>query len=129
MELWAVRGATTIPKDDSNAILSATEEMLLKLLKVNHIQFKDIVSIIFTVTPDIKSEFPAVAARQIGLVDTPLICTQEIPKLGSLPLCIRILMHFYTELEKSEIKAVYLHEAVNLRLDLTTSRNEGDLSL
>jgi chorismate mutase len=128
MKLWAVRGATTIPQDDASAILSATEEMLLKLLEVNQIQFKDIVSIIFTVTPDIKSEFPAVAARQIGLVDTPLICTQEIPKFGSLSLCIRVLMHFYTELEKSQIIPVYLHEAVNLRLDLT-SGNEGDPSL
>jgi chorismate mutase len=118
--LWAVRGATTIVKDDTTAIINATEELLLKLLHLNQIQPADIVSIFFTVTPDITSEFPAVAARKIGLTDTPLICAQEIPKPGTLPFCIRILLHFHTDLLKSEIKPVYLHEAVNLRPDLTS---------
>jgi chorismate mutase len=90
----------------------------LKIIELNRIQADDIVSIIFTVTQDINSEFPAVAARKIGLIDTPLICTQEIPKPGSLPLCIRLLMHFYTDLQKSEIKPLYLHQAINLRPDL-----------
>jgi monofunctional chorismate mutase, gram positive type, clade 1 len=117
-KLWAVRGATTIAEDSAGEVLDATEELLLKLLEKNRIQTVDIVSIIFTVTHDINSEFPAVAARKIGLTDTPLICTQEIPKPGSLPLCIRVLMHFYTDMQKSEIEPVYLHEAVNLRLDL-----------
>jgi chorismate mutase len=117
-KLWAVRGATTIIKDDPSMIINATEELMLKLLALNRIQPADIVSIIFTVTHDINSEFPAVAARKIGLTDTPLICTQEIPKPGSLPLCIRLLMHFYTDLQKSEIKPLYLHQAINLRPDL-----------
>ncbi|HBE78859.1 MAG TPA: chorismate mutase [Firmicutes bacterium] len=121
VKLWAVRGATTVLKDDPAAVVGATEELLLKLLQINGINATDIVSIIFTVTHDIQSEFPAVAARKIGLVDTPLICTQEIPKPGSLPLCIRILMHFYTELAKEEVKSVYLHDAINLRPDLTSS--------
>jgi chorismate mutase len=121
VKLWAVRGATTVLKDDPAAVVGATEELLLKLLQINGINARDIVSIIFTVTHDIQSEFPAVAARKIGLVDTPLICTQEIPKPGSLPLCIRILMHFYTELAKEEVKSVYLHDAINLRPDLTSS--------
>jgi chorismate mutase len=119
VKLWAVRGATTVLKDDPAAIIGATEELLLKLLQINEINVTEIVSIIFTVTHDIQSEFPAVAARKIGLVDTPLLCTQEIPKPGSLPLCIRILIHFYTELTKDAIKAVYLHDAINLRPDLT----------
>lgn len=123
--LWAVRGATTIPEDNANAILNATEELLLTLMRINQIQPQDIVSIIFTVTADIISEFPAVAARKIGLTDTPLLCMQEIPKPGSLPLCIRILMHFYTERSKKEIKAVYLNGAVKLRPDLPAA-HEGE---
>ncbi len=119
MQLRAVRGAITIHKDEPAAIVSATEEMLLSLMEKNQIQPQNIVSIFFTTTPDIISEFPAVAARKIGLVDTPLMCAQEIPKLGALPLCIRALLYFYTDLQKSEVKPVYLREAVKLRLDLT----------
>ncbi len=119
MQLRAVRGAITIHKDESDAIVSATEEMLLSLMEKNQIQPQNIVSIFFTTTPDIISEFPAVAARKIGLVDTPLMCAQEIPKPGALPLCIRALLYFYTDLQKSEVKPVYMREAVKLRLDLT----------
>ncbi len=119
MQLRAVRGAITIHKDEPAAIVCATEEMLLSLMEKNQIQPQNIVSIFFTTTPDIISEFPAVAARKIGLVDTPLMCAQEIPKPGALPLCIRALLYFYTDLQKSEVKPVYLREAVKLRLDLT----------
>lgn len=116
--LWAVRGAITIPEDTPEEIIVATQELLTEIFEVNRIQPERIVSIIFTVTSDISSEFPAVAARKLGLNDTPLMCTREIPKPGSLPLCIRILMHFYTTLTKSKIKAVYLRDAVKLRPDL-----------
>jgi chorismate mutase len=122
MQLRAVRGAITIPKDDPAAIVSATEEMLLKLMELNQIEPQNIVSIFFTTTPDIVSEFPAVAARKIGLVDTPLMCAGEIPKPGALPLCIRALLYFYTDLQKTEVKPVYLGEAVNLRPDLTVKK-------
>jgi len=118
MQIRAVRGAITISKDDPGEIVSATEEMLLKLMEQNQIQPQGIISIFFTVTPDIISEFPAVAARKIGLVDTPLMCAGEIPKPGALPLCIRALLYFYTDLQKSEINPVYLREAVKLRPDL-----------
>lgn len=118
-KLWAVRGATTILNDTPTEILTATEELLLTIFRKNKIKSEDVVSIIFTVTHDINSEFPAVAARSIGLTNVPLICTQEIPKPDSLPLCIRILIHFYTNLTKAEIMPVYLHEAVRLRPDLT----------
>ena len=107
-------------QDDVTEILNSTEELLLELMKLNKMQLADIVSIIFTVTRGIMSEFPAVAARKIGLADTPLICALEIPKSGSLPLCIRVLIHFYTDLQKSSIIPVYLHEAVKLRPDLTS---------
>lgn len=116
--LWAVRGAITIPEDTPDEITAATSELLTEILKLNQIQPEKIVSIIFTVTSDIASEFPAVAARRMGLDSTPLICAREIPKPGSLPLCIRILLHFHTTLRKSEIKAVYLRDAVKLRPDL-----------
>lgn len=117
--IWAVRGAITIPEDTPEEIIAATKELLNAIIKVNRIETEKIVSIIFTVTSDISSEFPAVAARQMGLDSTPLMCALEIPKPGSLPLCIRILMHFYTTLSKSEIRAVYLRDAVKLRPDLS----------
>jgi chorismate mutase len=118
VRIWAVRGATTIPEDTPEAVLTATRELLQIVLKANQIQYDDLVSIIFTVTPDIHSEFPAVAARQLGITDTPLTCAQEIAKLGALPLCIRVLLHFYTTLDKHELHPVYLREAVRLRPDL-----------
>lgn len=117
--IWAVRGAITIPEDTPEEITAATKELLNAIIKVNRIEPEKIVSIIFTVTSDISSEFPAVAARQMGLDSTPLMCSLEIPKPGSLPLCIRLLMHFYTTLSKSEIRAVYLRDAVKLRPDLS----------
>ena len=117
--IWAVRGAITIPEDTPEEITAATKELLNTIIKVNRIEPEKIVSIIFTVTSDISSEFPAVAARQMGLDSTPLMCALEIPKPGSLPLCIRLLMHFYTTLSKSEIRAVYLRDAVKLRPDLS----------
>jgi len=119
-QLRALRGAITIPVDMADEVITATRELLQEILAQNNITHDDLVSLFFTVTPDIQSEFPAVAARQLGLVDTPLMCAQEIPKAGALPLCIRVLIHFYTPLSKSEIKPVYLREAVRLRPDLTS---------
>jgi chorismate mutase len=118
MNIWAVRGAITISKDTAVEVLKATCELLVKIFEQNSILPENIVSIILTVTPDIKSEFPAVAARKLGLSSTPLMCAQEIPKKGALPLCIRTLIHFYTDLHKEEIVPVYLRDAVKLRPDL-----------
>jgi chorismate mutase len=117
-KVWAVRGAITICEDIPEEVLQATRELLQALFEANRIKNDDLVSIIFTVTSDIKSEFPAVAARQLGITDTPLTCAQEIAKDGALPLCIRVLIHFYTLLAKQEIKPVYLRDAVRLRPDL-----------
>ncbi|NLW45952.1 MAG: chorismate mutase [Firmicutes bacterium] len=121
-KLWAVRGGITIPEDTPDEIITATKQLLTEIIKRNQINPELIVSIIFTVTTDITSEFPAVAARQLGLDSTPLMCSSEIPKLGSLPLCIRVLMHFHTKLSKSEINHVYLREAVKLRPDLVSNQ-------
>lgn len=119
--VWAVRGAITIEKDSPENVLEATEKLLRKIFEQNQIKAESIVSILFTVTPDIQSEFPAVAARKMGLADTPLMCAQEISKVGSLPLCIRVLIHFYTSLNKDQIQPVYLENAIKLRPDLFES--------
>lgn len=118
MNIWAVRGATTVSKDKPAEVLVATSEMLTEIFERNSIVPENIVSIMFTVTSDIRSEFPAVAARDLGLTSTPLMCAQEIAKKGSLPLCIRVLIHFHTDLTKTQIQPVYLNNAVKLRPDL-----------
>jgi chorismate mutase len=128
-KVWAVRGAITIHEDTPEEVLGATRELLQVLLGSNKISHDDLISIIFTVTPDIHSEFPAAAARQLGLTDTPLTCAQEIAKEGALPLCIRVLVHFYTDLAKHELTPVYLREAVRLRPDLAGAERQGDGSL
>ena len=118
LRIWAVRGAITTTEDRAEAVSEATQELLKELFRQNHIEPEDIVSIIFTATPDLTSEFPAAAARKLGLSDTPLMCAQEIAKVGALPRCIRVLIHFYTDLEKDELYPVYLRDAVKLRPDL-----------
>lgn len=125
-KLWAVRGAITIDHDSPEQVVTATEILLNEIFRKNRISPDAVASILFTVTPDIHSEFPAVAARRLGLTDTPLMCASEIAKPGALPLCIRVLIHFYTELEKQAIVPVYLREAVRLRPDLT---NKGGQKL
>lgn len=125
MKLWAVRGGITISQDSAAEVVQATRELLEKLLAINRIDPNDIVSILFTVTPDITSEFPAVAAREIGLVEVPLMCAREIPKPGALPLCIRVMLHFYTSLKRSQIQPVYLRDAVKLRPDLAARRTSA----
>lgn len=117
-KIWAVRGATTIDQDSSAEVITATESLLQEIFLRNMIHPEDIVSLIFTVTPDITSEFPAVAARNLGLNTVPLLCAQELAKPGALSHCIRVLIHFYTELDKDLLQPVYLKEAVKLRPDL-----------
>jgi chorismate mutase len=116
--LWAVRGAITITEDTQQQVIEASRSLLRELLQCNQINPADIVSVIFTVTPDICSEFPAAAARSLGLTEVPLMCAQEIAKPGAMAFCIRVLIHFYTELEKEAIQPVYLGEAIKLRPDL-----------
>jgi chorismate mutase len=111
----AVRGATTVEQDDPAVIVGATSEMLTALLKRNGLRPEDVVSLIFTVTEDLSSGFPAPAARAVGLTDTPLLCAREIPVEGSLARCIRVLMHFYTSRPKDALEHVYLKDAVGLR--------------
>jgi chorismate mutase len=117
MRLRALRGATTVEENDADAILEATEELVAAVLERNQLQPEDLVSCIFTCTEDLDAEFPAVAARRIGLNQVPLLCTREIPVPGALPRVIRLLMHCYPA-DGVEPQHVYLRDAVNLRLDL-----------
>ena len=115
-----LRGATTVTKDEPQLILQATGELLEKILEGNAtLATEDIASIFFTVTTDLVSVHPAVAARNMGWTSVPLLCSTEIPVPGSLPFCVRVLIHWNTELTQSEIKHIYLNEAVRLRPDLS----------
>jgi len=114
----AIRGATTVESDSPELIRRATRELLETIVARNGITSADVVSAIFTVTHDITSEFPAHAARELGWLDVPLLCTLEIPVPGSLGRCIRVLLHVDTDVPRTGIRHVYLHEARTLRPDL-----------
>jgi len=117
MRLLALRGATTVRANEAEAILDATEELMRELLARNALAPEDLVSCIFTLTPDLDAEFPAVAARRIGLSAVPLLCAREIPVPGALPRVIRVLIHCYVP-DGQAARHVYLGEARTLRLDL-----------
>ena len=114
MRLIALRGATTVTENDAGAILAATEELMREILARNELGAQDLVSCIFTLTPDLDTAFPAQAAREMGLSAVPLLCAREIPVPGALPKVIRVLIHAYG----TKAEHVYLGDAVKLRLDL-----------
>src|SRR5881275_3352987 len=107
MRLRALRGATTVEKNDADAILDGTEELVREVMERNKLSPDDMVSCIFTCTNDLDAEFPAVAARRLGLSGVPLLCAREIDVPGALPRVIRLLLHYYGESE-SEVRHVYL---------------------
>ena len=117
MRLIALRGATSVAANDAAAILRATEELMGALLERNALDPQDLVSCIFTLTEDLDAEFPAVAARAMGLSRVPLLCAREIPVPGALPRVIRVLIHCYLP-PGIDAQHVYLGEASALRLDL-----------
>src|SRR5690349_24088274 len=116
MRLVALRGANTVTENTSEAILKATDTLMREILSRNTLESDALVSCIFTLTPDLDAEFPAVAARQMGLSSVPLLCAREIPVPGALPQVIRVLIHAYMA---RPAEHVYLGEAAKLRLDLT----------
>jgi chorismate mutase len=118
--LHALRGATTVDHDDSPSVLGATRELLEHLTRRNALARADIVSALFTVTSDLRSEFPARAARELGWLDVPLLCMTEIPVAGSLGRCIRILLHVESTRTRAAMRHVYLHGARVLRPDLAS---------
>jgi chorismate mutase len=115
--LYALRGATTVERDISADIAERTAELLGVVLDRNDVAIDDIVSIILSATPDLSADFPAAAARSIGLSHTPLLCCQEIAVDGAVERCVRVLLHVYLP-AGSDVHHVYLHGARQLRLDL-----------
>jgi chorismate mutase len=117
MRLRALRGAVTVADNQADAIVAATEELVYEVMARNDLRVEDMVSCIFTCTDDLNAEFPAVAARRLGLSSVPLLCTREIGVPGSLPRVIRLMLHCYADPD-TEPRHVYLREAVSLRRDL-----------
>lgn len=115
--LWAVRGATRVDSNDTEAIVAGTEELMRELMKRNELEPERMVSCIFTATHDLNAEFPAVAARNIGLETVPLLCSQEIDVPGAMRSVIRVLVHYYAP-DGHEPAHTYLGEAQALRSDL-----------
>src|SRR5690554_7077074 len=113
-----IRGAITVENNEREEILQATKELLQEIMARNNLNVEDIISAIFSVTTDLDAVFPAVGARDIGWDRVPMLSVNEIPVPGSLPRCIRVLLHVESSLERKDIQPVYLREAVNLRPDL-----------
>ncbi len=114
----AIRGAIQVAANDRESILDGTIELVTEVITRNDLTTDDVISVIFTATPDITAEFPALAARKIGFHDVPLLCTTEIGVPGALPRVVRLLMHIDTGRPRSEIQHVYLRGATMLRLDI-----------
>jgi chorismate mutase len=114
----ALRGAITVGGNEPDEIVGATGELLEAMIERNGVGGDDLVSMIFTATPDLDAEFPAIAARRLGLAHVPLLCSVELDVRGAMPRCIRVLMHLYTERAAGDLQHVYLRDARELRADL-----------
>jgi chorismate mutase len=121
MRLFALRGATSVDRNTSEAILGATEWLMREIMKRNDLEPDAVVSCIFTLTEDLDAEFPAVAARQLGFDRVPLLCAREVPVPGALPRVIRVLIHYYAP-DGHETRHVYLGDARALRSDLDAAQ-------
>lgn len=113
-----MRGATTVDADTPKQITERIQELLSEIVKRNSLLLDDVISVLFTATGDVVSMFPASAARDIGFGTVPLLCATEIPVPGSVPRCLRVLLHVYSVLGRDELQHVYLHGAQALRDDL-----------
>jgi chorismate mutase len=118
MSVRAVRGATQLDVDERDHLLDRVAELVREVLARNELGTDDLISIVFTATSDVRSEFPAYAARVIGITDVPLLCAQELEVAGAMPRVVRLLAHVDTTRPRSEIRHVYLHGARELRTDL-----------
>ena len=125
MAVRAVRGATQLDQDTREHMLDRVAELVTDVMEANDLVVDDFISIIFTATSDLVSEFPAYAARQLGFSDVPLVCARELEIEGSMPRVVRLMAHVDTDLPRADITHVYLHGAANLRRDLnrTTSHD------
>jgi chorismate mutase len=114
----AVRGATQVDADDRDQILEATAELVTEVMSRNALTTDDVISVIFTATPDLTAEFPALAARKLGFHDVPLLCASEIDVPHALPRVIRLMAHVQDDRPRSDIQHVYLRGATALRIDI-----------
>jgi chorismate mutase len=121
MRLYALRGANSVAANEADAILAATDELMRELMERNALAAEAMVSCIFTLTDDLDAEFPAVAARRLGLDQVPLLCARELPVPGALPQVIRVLVHYHAD-EDHVPRHVYLGAARALRLDLNSAQ-------
>lgn len=118
MAVRAVRGAVQIDRDDVDELHEATAELVTAVMERNGLTLDDMISVIFTVTPDLTSDFPAHAARRMGFTDVPLMCSTEIPVTGAMPRVIRLMAHVETDKSRRQIQHVYLRGAAALRRDI-----------
>ena len=116
--LRALRGAVTLDADTREEMAAKTQKLVTEMLSRNDVHHDDVVSVIFTATPDIRSDFPAASVRAIGFGDVPLMCAREIDVVGALPMVIRVLVHCYTAKSRTDLHHVYLDGARALRDDL-----------
>jgi chorismate mutase len=114
----AIRGAIQVDANEREAILQGTSELVTAVLERNGVRSEDLISVVFTATPDLTAEFPAYAARLMGMTDVPLLCTTELAVPGAMPRVLRVLAHVETDLPRAEIRHPYLRGAAALRRDL-----------
>ncbi|CAN5706283.1 chorismate mutase [soil metagenome] len=118
MAVRAIRGAIQVDADEREELLDATAELVTEVLRRNALEPDDLISVVFTVTPDLRSDFPAYAARRLGLTDVPLLCATEIDVPGAMPRVVRLLAHVETDRPRAELRHIYLRGAAQLRTDL-----------
>lgn len=126
MAVRAVRGATQLEVDEREHMLERVAELVSEVMEANGLEMDDFISIIFTSTDDLVSEFPAYAARQLGFNEVPLMCARELEIQGSMPRVVRLMAHVETDLPRADVTHVYLHGAANLRRDLTRVKSVPD---
>jgi chorismate mutase len=118
MPVRGIRGAIQVDADDREPLLAAADELVREVLERNKVEPDDLISIIFTATPDLTADFPAYAARRLGLTDVPLLCATEMAVPGAMPRVLRLLAHVETDRSRSDVRHVYLRGAAELRTDL-----------
>lgn len=118
MAVRAIRGATQLDEDERDHLLASVTELIESLIEQNELDREDLISMILTSTPDLRSEFPAVAARELGIGDVPLLCAQELSIEGAMPRVIRVMMHVESDRDRADVRHVYLRGASALRRDL-----------
>ena len=118
--LAALRGATTLDRDTREEVMRRTAELLGELMSRNELAPGDVVSLLFTATDDVRSEFPAAAVRAAGIADVPMLCARELAVTGDsgIPLCVRVMAHVYTDRPRAQLRHAYLRGARQLRSDL-----------